>query len=124
MGAKLPKHAFTYNSLITATEDLQYAQSSFNELLKATESAFEDEAVIEPIVLLGNAGSGKTHLLRLLADYLGFVYSQIDCLAHLNLNQLSTLLSATIPAQSANLPHVVELISFEKYSLWFEGSQG
>ena len=63
-------------------------------------------------MLLGHDGSGKTLLLRLLADRLGYVYSQIDCLAHLNLNQLNALLSEKIPNQTL-LPQLVELKGFE-----------
>ena len=63
-------------------------------------------------MLLGHDGSGKTLLLRLLADRLGYVYSKIDCLAHLNLNQLNILLSEKIPQQTL-LPQLVELKGFE-----------
>ena len=126
----LPRNAYSCNKFIEATKDLQYFERCFSQLMKQVSDQVSplgqqvDSGASEPIVLIGHAGSGKTHMLRLLADRVGFLYTHIDCLAHLNLNQLKTLLSETIPAQNAALPHLFELTGFEKYSLWFEGSQG
>ena len=75
-----------------------------------------------PCILMGHPGSGRTHLLRHLADSVGFVFTEIDCLAHFNLSKLQTLLSSDIPARS-QLPQVVELANFHRYGLLLDGGQ-
>lgn len=72
---------------------------AFAELMQAAHQIIK-EGTNEPIVLIGHPGSGKSLILKYLADRLGFAFSQIDCLAHLNLTQLKTLLDTTIPANS------------------------
>lgn len=113
----LPKNVQSFYQQIKVTNGLQYYQKVFDELLKLSvqESG-------EPCVLVGHQGSGKSLILKSLADQLGYSFSQVDCLAHLNLNQLEKLLSEKIPQQSS-LSQVVELQGFDKYSLWYDGPQ-
>ena len=76
--------------------NLAYVNQALTELMQAAEQMILG-GISEPIVLVGHSGSGKSLILQCLADRLGFVFSQVDCLAHLNLTQLKTLLDTTIP---------------------------
>ena len=72
-------------------------------------------------MLIGHSGSGKSRLCQLLADSRGYVYSAIDCLAHLNFSKMKALFADRIPRQT-NLPQVVELVGFSRYAKLMDGA--
>ena len=85
-------------------------------------SYMKDEDNALPSVLIGHPGSGRTHLLKYLADSVGYTFTEIDCLANFNLSKMQTMLTKDILAAS-ELPRVVELNNFHRYGLLMDGGQ-
>lgn len=95
----LPKNSLQCAGMIAEVPDLTYFEQTSQELAEMADSCLS-VTENEPLVLIGHSGSGKTLMLKLLADRLGLAFTQIDCMAHLNLNQLKTLLEKVIPEKT------------------------
>jgi hypothetical protein len=63
------------------------------------------------------SGSGKTSLIRDLADTLGFSFESYDCLNNFNIPMVKKLLNETLPDTCNTSGVLVELEHFDKYKL-------
>lgn len=99
----LPKHAAGFAGLLKTV-----TPSYFSEALGAIKGR-------KGLVLLtGQAGSGKTSLLRHYADTTGHQFIQADCLCYFTLASLQTLFSEFAKRES---PVVIELLNMHRFSL-------
>ena len=113
----LPRYTLTnFGELVTLREPY------FSRAFATVRSFMFDTDSSLPSVLIGHPGSGRTHLLKYLADSVGYTFTEVDCLAHFNLSKMQTLLSTAIPNLS-QLPQVIELTNFHRYGLLMEGNQ-
>ena len=94
----------------------------FVRALEKVQSFLADRDSGLPSVLCGQPGSGRTHLLKYMADSLGYGFQTIDCLAHFNMTKLQTLLTKDLPS-TCRLSSVIELVNFHRYGLLLEGGQ-
>ena len=79
-------------------------------------SANSDQKV-SLLALSGVSGSGKSVVLRDIADSLGFSFESFDCLAYFNLPSIKRLFSEIIPDTCNTAALLIELTNFDKYRM-------
>ena len=62
------------------------------------------------MLLTGLRGSGKTTILQQYADQSGMVFQSLDCLYHLNLTGLKTMIQNI----DTSVPKLIEILNFDK----------
>lgn len=75
--------------------------------------------------LSGVSGTGKTTLLKDLADQLGFTFESFDSLTHFSIPSIKKLLTETVPEHSNIAGVIIELTNIDKYRMLIDQfSQG
>ncbi|TNV84611.1 hypothetical protein FGO68_gene8789 [Halteria grandinella] len=83
------------------------------------------EQRVQFLQLSGANGSGKTFLLRDLADSLGFSFESFDCLSYFNIPLVKKLFTEVIPDTCNTRGLLVELVNFDRYKMLIDQfSQG